>query len=624
MDKYLSEGIDANLPEEETEIVEQVKPKFTDSLYMDIIKTYLDTESVKLTAEELNTTSVKVRKVLITEGLWSSKTSLEIQHYLNLGKTTAEIADILSTTEKAVQQYLPYTKGLYNGDNPTVAAINSADYRERIRVAQEKTLKRNRNLAVENQWHEMYEVKETACTGEKIENGEIKIEDMERYSGDLRLPDGADFSKLYRGIDPIRLHLELVTNNGYVGLDTDDAEEYRRKKWERLSRVLKTYGEVKYGDTISRDIIVPGNMPLWALNYVIQRCFGWQNCHLHQFELPEEQFQKVINGETDKYMKLVGVAFRSPWMEEGEEFWNDDYEDGSIKTWLRKKYTGPYESLCYGEGIWQCKQDIKKMQKRFAYVEVEHWLRENGYEYYGYLKPISTEEYKKRLTEGPVEIHKNDKYGMPATMTKKVCQFSEIPMDAMKWISERPLNRLLERLSVEEVFALHDRGINDVMFKGDKVPESFEEFMDEDLQYDIETYQAVDTPNLQPIIGPLTDTLYFNYDFGDNWYVKITGSFGAADLVESGRITQKELEEAVLQLLTKYRPVCIAQDGLSVLDDVGGLDGFVQFLNGINQKGNRKVDTYDGWSSEYGSYGNKKESLEWAKSLGWSRRKVRI
>ena len=148
--------------------------------------------------------------------------------------------------------------------------------------------------------------------------------------------------------------------------------------------------------------------------------------------------------------------------------------------------------------------------------------------------------------------------------------------------------------------------------------------MDEDLQYDIETYQAVDTPNLQPIIGPLTDTLYFNYDFGDNWYVKITGSFGASDLVESGRITQKELEEAVLQLLTKYRPVCIAQDGLSVLDDVGGLDGFVQFLNGINQRGNRKEDTYDGWSSEYGPYGNKKESLEWAKSLGWSRRKVRI
>lgn len=108
----------------------------------------------------------------------------------------------------------------------------------------------------------------------------------------------------------------------------------------------------------------------------------------------------------------------------------------------------------------------------------------------------------------------------------------------MKWISERPLNRLLERLSVEEVLALHDKGIEDVIFEGDIVPGSFEEFMDEDLQYDTERYQVVDAPNLQPYIGTLTDTLYFNYDFGDNWYVKITGSFGAADLVESKRVTQ--------------------------------------------------------------------------------------
>ena len=118
-------------------------------------------------------------------------------------------------------------------------------------------------------------------------------------------------------------------------------------------------------------------------------------------------------------------------------------------------------------------------------------------------------------------------------------------MDAMKWISERPLNRILERLPVEEVLALHDIGIDDVIVEGDKAPENFEEFMDEDLQYDIERYQVVDVPNLQPYIGSLTDILYFNYDFGDNWYGKITGSFGAADLVENGRVTQEELEEAV-------------------------------------------------------------------------------
>ena len=348
MDQNIKAGIELYLPKDNMED-SHPDAKFTDNLYVEIIKTYLDTESVKLTADTLHTTPVKVRKVLITEGLWSSKKSLEIQHYVNLGKTTAEIADILSTTEKAVQQYLPYTKGLYNGDDPSVAAVNSADYRERIRVAQEKTLKRSFDLAMKSQWNEMYETSRMA-----------------------------NYSKIHHEVNPIRLHLELVRKDDYFGLNGEAAKEYRKKEAEETSRVLKTYGEVKYGDTISRDVIVPGNMPLWALNYVIQKCFGWQNSHLHQFELPEEQFQRVTNGKSEYFMNLVGVAFRSPWMEEDEEFWNDDYEDGSFKTWLRKKYTWPYESMCHGEGIWQCRQDMKEMKKRFAYVEVEHCYRKAG------------------------------------------------------------------------------------------------------------------------------------------------------------------------------------------------------------------------------------------------------
>ena len=126
---------------------------FSNQLYIDIVKTYLDTESVKETAARLNTSAVKVRKVLITEGLWSSKTSLEIQRCLSQGKTTAEIAEILSTTEKAVQQYLPYTRGIYHGDQQSVSALNSADYRNRIRVLQEKILQRSMDGAMEDKWN---------------------------------------------------------------------------------------------------------------------------------------------------------------------------------------------------------------------------------------------------------------------------------------------------------------------------------------------------------------------------------------------------------------------------------------------------------------------------------------
>ena len=60
----------------------------------------MDTESIKETVDALGISVIKARKVILTEGLWSSKKSLEIQHYLNLGKTTSEIADILKTREK--------------------------------------------------------------------------------------------------------------------------------------------------------------------------------------------------------------------------------------------------------------------------------------------------------------------------------------------------------------------------------------------------------------------------------------------------------------------------------------------------------------------------------------------
>lgn len=99
----------------------------------------------------------------------------------------------------------------------------------------------------------------------------------------------------------MRLHLELI-------YDECDIDEY--------IKVLEKYGNVIYGDTISRDIIVPLDIPLWTLNYAIQKCFGWQNGHLHCFKLAKDQFKNLINNNFSNYCKLVGVVFRAPWMDE--------------------------------------------------------------------------------------------------------------------------------------------------------------------------------------------------------------------------------------------------------------------------------------------------------------------
>lgn len=91
------------MPHQSTFVADSPEP-----MYYQIISTYLDNKSVTDTAAKCKISAVKVRKVLITEGLWFSRTSIEVQHYLNLGKTTTQIATTLCTTEKAVQQYLPY------------------------------------------------------------------------------------------------------------------------------------------------------------------------------------------------------------------------------------------------------------------------------------------------------------------------------------------------------------------------------------------------------------------------------------------------------------------------------------------------------------------------------------
>ena len=67
-------------------------------LYDRIITSYKENGSVKKTAEELGTSVIKVRRVLITEGLWSSATSRTIQDLREQGLDTKQIAEKLHYT----------------------------------------------------------------------------------------------------------------------------------------------------------------------------------------------------------------------------------------------------------------------------------------------------------------------------------------------------------------------------------------------------------------------------------------------------------------------------------------------------------------------------------------------
>ena len=332
-------------------------------------------------------------------------------------------------------------------------------------------------------------------------------------------------------ITPVRLHLELKD---------DYLTDYQK-------RMLRRYGESISGDSITRDILIPSDMPLHNLHYTIQKLFGWQNSHLRSFYLPEQIYDDLTGSTVKGWADLVGILFQPPSEAERDVFWDDDYERGSFKIWLKKKYIGPY---IYGGTMEHpeiARKDIQEFLEYFKMLEVRE----------------SFSEYMKR---------KEQDENAEIRIIKKA-PLIDLTLEEMNSsiIIDGGTESLLERLEVNKVIAAQDEDINS------------EELF------------------------PVTKELIYNYDFGDNWIIKITKYKDCEDLLKQNIIDEYELEEAEDVVLDKHKPVCINKVGISVLDDVGGLSGFADLLGII----------YEGEDKEEAS-----SARAWAKSLGWSASKI--
>jgi len=332
-------------------------------------------------------------------------------------------------------------------------------------------------------------------------------------------------------IAPVRLHLELKT---------DYLSDYQK-------RMLRRYGESMSGDSITRDILIPADIPLHNLHYAIQKLFGWQNSHLRSFYLPQEIYKELTNSTVKGWSELVGILFQPPSESEQDVFWDDDYERGSFKVWLRKKYTGPY---IYGgtmEDLEIARRDMQELLDRFSLLEVSE----------------SFSDYMEREKH-----HKNTEMRII-----KKAPLIDLTLEEMNssLMLEGGTESLLERLEVNKVIAAQGEDI---------APGG---------------------------LFPVTKELIYNYDFGDNWTVSITKYKDCEDLLNNNMIDKYELEEAEHMVLSKHKPVCLNKVGVSVLDDVGGLSGFADFL-GIIYEGEDKEESAN--------------ARAWAKGLGWSASKT--
>lgn len=332
-------------------------------------------------------------------------------------------------------------------------------------------------------------------------------------------------------ITPVRIHLEL--KGEYL---TEDQK-----------RMLRRYGESSTGESISRDILIPSDMPLHNLHYAIQKLFGWQNSHLRCFRLPEEVYQKLTGGTVKGWTDLVGVLFQPPSESEDDIFWDDDYEKGSFTTWLKKKYKGPYRYGGVLEHPETARKDVQELLEYYKVVEVKE----------------SFNDYMERKKQ-------NKNIGIRVLRTAPLSELTLDEMNASIFL-EGGSENLLERLEVNKVIAARDEEID---------PEE---------------------------LFPVTKELIYNYDFGDNWEIFITKEMDCRDLLESGLVSLEEIDYANKTVLNEHRPVCIHKDGVFLLDDVGGLNGFADFLKTI----------YESEIKE-----ERDDFRAWARSLGWSDKRI--
>ena len=95
-------------------------------------------------AETMETTLLRVRKLLITADYFTSSISCTVQKLREQGYGIREIMDRTGLSQASVYSYLPYSKGAYNLENPTLYSEQGKRYRARLSAA--KNLETHKDL----------------------------------------------------------------------------------------------------------------------------------------------------------------------------------------------------------------------------------------------------------------------------------------------------------------------------------------------------------------------------------------------------------------------------------------------------------------------------------------------
>lgn len=577
--------------------------------YSDIVIEYTNCRSITKIAKKLGVSEERVRRTLITEGLWISRSAKPIVKLFQEGKSVPEIAETLMISEKTVQSYIPYSKGMYGGEKSDTAQ-RSEEYRERMRKAIGEMM--SNYVIPDDKLPEIITNKKWDVDKLKFKRSDIGKKPWEILKDSI----GDERKYVYK------LRFDLVSNQSEDIDRVMTNEEY--KEFLKLS---------KANHGISRTVLVPGEMDLHAMHYMIQQLFGWQNEHPHCFALSDQTFTELTCGNTEKWIDMCGVVFRFPGSRDPDIYYDDDYKaNQSVKTWLRSKYCGSNPSKATSDSFVLSLLDIEDSS-----LKSEDLLHQIGLEndYNTLVERLrvcdlfisSKEIYDELLAEWKNKVIENRNnmivvMGNRKTYVKQVSEIYEAINQLYNW---RLLRRTLDNAIISK------RRIEVEKYLGKKIEEVLKEADKAIDLYEANIFGFLNAYN--PKIYPFTDKLYYRYDFGDDWCIKIScekrymrmdewdfpdknGFILARTLSpKDGLRTYRYFDETEAEIIGDERnilaevdvmqfPRCIAADGFSLVEDVGGIRGFYEMLKKITS------DNIE----------EKKDIKKWVSSLGWTGR----
>lgn len=96
--------------------------------------------SIRSVADELKTTILRVRKLLITAEYYSTNTSRTVQELMAEGRSIEEIMEASGLKKASINSYLPYKNLAFNLDQTTVNADRHRVFRRRVKAVDELRL----------------------------------------------------------------------------------------------------------------------------------------------------------------------------------------------------------------------------------------------------------------------------------------------------------------------------------------------------------------------------------------------------------------------------------------------------------------------------------------------------